>query len=158
RDALAKLYAGLTGERPQFKDSEDAATTLAEKLEHKDCLIVIDDVWDAAHLKYFLRGGAGCARLITSRQIVVASEAKAKRVSVDEMTTDEAVAMLTARLDPQPGDLMPFRGLAHRLGEWPLLLKLAAAAISLRIELGATLEKALAYVNSELSRGGVTCQ
>ena len=154
-DALAKLYAGLTGERPQFKDSEDAAMTFAEKLEHKNCLIVIDDVWDPAHLKYFLRGGAGCARLITSRQIEVASEAKAKRVSVDEMTTDEAVGMLTARLNPQPDDLAPFRRLADRLGEWPLLLKLAAAAISQRIERGATVENALTYVHAALERGGV---
>jgi hypothetical protein len=108
-DALAKLYAGLTGERPQFKDAEDAAATLAEKLEHKNCLIVIEDVWDAAHLKYFLRGGAGCGRLITSRQIEIASEAKAKRVSVDEMTGDEGVAMLMARLDMQPSDQAPFQ-------------------------------------------------
>src|SRR5262249_21956019 len=74
----------------------------------------------------------------------------------DEMTTDEAVAMLTTRLVPQPQDLVPFRGLAHRLGEWPLLLKLAAAAISQRTERGAALENVLAYVNSALLQGGVT--
>ncbi len=60
-DALAKLHAGLTGERPAFKDAEDAATSLAERLEGKNCLIVIDDVWDPAHLEPFLRGGPGCA-------------------------------------------------------------------------------------------------
>ena len=149
-DALAKLYAGLTGERPQFKDAEDAAVTLAEKLEHKNCLIVIDDVWDPADIKHLLRGGPGCARLITSRQIEVASEAKAKRVSVDEMTADEAIAMLMARLDPQPSDEAPFRALAHRLGEWPLMFKLAAPMIAQRIERGATVENTLAYVNGAL--------
>src|SRR5262245_47697108 len=46
-DALGKLYAGLTGERPHFKDAEDASISLAERLEHKNCLIVIDDVWAA---------------------------------------------------------------------------------------------------------------
>jgi len=60
--ALAKLHAGLTGERPAFKDGEDAATSLAERLEGKNCLVVIHDVWDRAHLEPFLRGGPGCAR------------------------------------------------------------------------------------------------
>jgi len=154
-DALAKLYAGLTGERPAFKDAEDAATTLAEKLEHKNCLIVIDDVWDPAHVKPFLRGGAGCARLITTRQAEVAGEA-ANRVAVDEMSTDEAVEMLIARLDPRPTNAAPFHKLAHHLGEWPLLLKLAAAAISQRIVRADSVERAVAYVNTALDRGGIT--
>jgi hypothetical protein len=34
---LAKLYAGLTGERPSFRDAEDAATCLAETLQQKNC-------------------------------------------------------------------------------------------------------------------------
>jgi hypothetical protein len=65
---LTRLYAALTGERPGFVSIEDAAQALAEKLEHKRCLIVIDDAWDVAHLRPFLRGGAGCARLVTTRQ------------------------------------------------------------------------------------------
>jgi hypothetical protein len=95
-DALAKLHAGLTGDRPAFKDAEDAATSLAERLEGKNCLIVIDDVWDPANLEPFLRGGPGCARLITSRQLQVATDVQAKRLQLDEMSTSEAVAMLTA--------------------------------------------------------------
>jgi WD40 repeat protein len=155
-DALAKLYAGLTGERPAFKDAEDAATSLAEKLEHKNCLIVIDDVWNPDDLKPFLRGGAGCARLITTRIAEVAGEAKAKRVTVDEMTSDQAVEMLVARLGTRPARLDPFQALGRRLGEWPLLLKLAAAAIAQRIERGDTLERAVAYVNTAVHRDGVT--
>src|SRR5262245_33559825 len=155
-DALAKLYAGLTGERPTFRDAEDAATTLAEKLEHKNCLIVIDDVWNPAYLKPFLRGGAGCARLLTTRQTEVAGEAKARRVAVDAMTTDEGVEMLVQQLSPRPSDLTPFRDLAHRLGEWALLLKLAAAAISQRIERGDSVQGALAYVNTAVEQSGMT--
>ncbi len=69
------------GDRPAFKDAEDAATILAERLEGKNCLIVIDDVWDPAHLDPFLRGGTSCARLITSRLLQVATEVQAKRPS-----------------------------------------------------------------------------
>jgi WD40 repeat protein len=155
-DALTKLYAGLTGERPAFKDTEDAAAALAEKLQYKNCLIVIDDAWNPDHLKPFLRGGVGCARLITTRMIDVAGEVSAKRVAVDEMTSDEAVQLLVARLERRPPDLETFRQLAHRLGEWPLLLKLVGAAIAKHIDMGDTLEGAAKYVNEALDRGGVT--
>jgi hypothetical protein len=70
---------------------------------------VIDDVWDPAHLRPFLRGGEGCARLITSRLLPVATEAQASTVTVDEMSGEEAVAMLTARLESSPSDLAPWR-------------------------------------------------
>jgi hypothetical protein len=155
-DALAKLYAGLTGERPSFKDAEDAATTLAEKLERKTCLIVIDDVWDPAHLRLFLRGGEGCARLITSRLLQVATDAQAKRLLVDEMSGQEAVAMLTGRLPEPPPDLTPFRVLAQALGEWPLLLRLAGSAMAELVALGAPVDQALASVREDLAEGGIT--
>ncbi len=155
-DALAKLYAGLTGERPSFKDAEDAATTLAEKLERKTCLIVIDDVWDPAHLRPFLHGGEGCARLITSRLLQVATDAQAKRLLVDEMSDTEAVAMLTARLPQQPTDLGPFRALARALGEWPLLLRLAASAMAELVVMGATIDQVVASVREDLAEDGIT--
>ncbi len=121
--ALTKLYARLTNKdvRPVFTDMEDAAAAFAERLQHKNCLIVIDDVWNLDHLKPFLRGGADCARLITTRMIDVAGEVTAKPVAVDEMTSDEAVQMLVSRLKTRPPDSEPFRLLARRLGEWPLL-------------------------------------
>jgi hypothetical protein len=80
---VMKLYAALTGERPIFVDLEDAQRELELRIEHRNCLIVIDDVWQAAHLKPFLRGGKGCARLITTRLFDVAADAT--RVDVDQM-------------------------------------------------------------------------
>ncbi len=150
---LTRLYAALTGERPAFVSVEDAAQALGDKLQNRNCLIVIDDVWNPADLGPFCRGGSGCARLVTTRQAAVAAEAE--RVEVDEMTAGEAVALLIARLPQKPASLDPFRQLAHRLGEWPLLLKLAAGALRQRIERGDTLAGALAYVGKALDRRGV---
>jgi len=141
-DALAKLHVGLTGERPAFKDAEDTATSLAERLEGKNCLVVIDDVWDPAHLEPFLRGGPGCARLITSRLLQVATDVQAQRLLVDEMSASEAVAMHTARLPGPPPDPAPFQALAQALGEWPLLLRLAASAMAELVELGCSVADA----------------
>jgi hypothetical protein len=151
---LTRLFAALTGERPGFVSVEDAAQALAEKLDQKRCLIVVDDVWDAAHLKPFLRAGPGCARLVTTRQAPVAAEGK--RITVDEMTSQEAVSLLIARLGSRPADPQPFRKLASRLGEWPLLLRLAGSALRQRLDRGDSLEGALRYVDRALEKRGVT--
>ena len=61
----------------------------AHRQDGRRCLLVIDDVWDRAHLRPFVRGGKGCTRLITTRSFAIADEAvadEAGRVAVDEMT------------------------------------------------------------------------
>jgi NB-ARC domain/TIR domain len=99
--ALGKLYTALTGnDREDFRDVEDARQHLAERLEDRTCLIVVDDVWDPNHLQHFLRSGRQCAWPITTRQFDVAAEAES--VSVEEMTPDQAVNLLTARFEPKP--------------------------------------------------------
>jgi hypothetical protein len=153
QEGLTKLYAALTGERPGFVDEEDAAFSLSEKLQDKNCLIVIDDVWDLSNLRPFLRGGSGCTRLITTRNFEIAAEAN--RIEVDEMTRSEAIGMLTARLSITPTDLGYFDELADRLNEWPLLLELANAALRQRIERGDSLEGAIKYLNRKLDEQGV---
>lgn len=74
-ERLTQLYAALSGERPGFVTVEDAASQLAQQLEDRDCLLVIDDVWDAAHLRPFQGNGKSCARLITTRNFALAAEA-----------------------------------------------------------------------------------
>ena len=61
------LIYTLSRERPGFTGIDAATAHLAELLAERDMLLVIDDVWNAAHLKPFLQGGKRCARLITTR-------------------------------------------------------------------------------------------
>ena len=96
------MYAALTGEHPGFADEEDASFHLRQKLEGRNCLVVIDDVWDAGHLNPFLRASNQCARLVTARRPEIATNAK--RVNVDEMRVGEAVALLAMGM---PGRLPP---------------------------------------------------
>ncbi len=152
--ALTKLYDALTGERPVFVDVENAAFNLRQKLENRNCLLVLDDVWDPIHLKPFLFRTSKCAHLVTTRQFDVAAGTK-KRVIVDEMTSTEAIELLTANLDSHPDDLRPFRALAERLGEWPLLLKLAASTLQQRLARGNSHQSALLYLNTALDKRGV---
>jgi WD40 repeat protein len=151
---LTKLYAALTGERLPFLDIDDAAIHLAERLDQKNCLIVIDDAWDPQHVMPFLRGGKQCSRLITTRRLQVLSETGARKVSINEMTADQSLELLIARLRVAPADTRRLLALAHRLGEWPLLLKLAASQLRERMDRGDSFEGALSYVETALQRRG----
>lgn len=144
----------LSGERPGYAHIEAATAALVELLADRDILIVIDDVWDRAHLKPFVQGGPRCARVITTR-VLDALPANASRVDVDAMRADEATALVGYGL-PQ-GFEADLRDLAARLGEWPLLLTLVNAALRERVHvIGQDLPAAIAYVHKALDRRGFT--
>ncbi|MEJ2541302.1 MAG: TIR domain-containing protein [Gemmatimonadota bacterium] len=155
RGGLTKLYAALTGTRPGFVDIEDATTALRERLKDKNCLVVIDDAWNEVDLRPFLDAAKGLSCVVTTRIKELAVDAD-RVLSVREMTTDEAVSMLCARLELGPGHLEPIRELARRLGEWPLLLRLASATLRQRIQRGDSLDGALEYLDHALTRRGFT--
>ena len=148
---LTTLYAEITDERPGFASEEDAANSLARVLDGLKCLIVIDDVWNEGHLRYFPSGAGDCVRLITTRNQGIAGD---NAVPVDEMTGDESIEMLTARLPALPHDLKPFQELAALLGEWPLLLELANAALRKRLRHRDSVDSALEYVRAAYGRHG----
>jgi hypothetical protein len=151
---LSRLHAALAGEWQSFGSEDDAARVLAEQLDGRHCLLVIDDVWNLAHLQPFLRGGDDCVRLITTRMFHVATEAT-EMVPVEEMTVEEAAALLTMRLEPPPADEGPFLALADRLGQWPLMLELAESTLRQRLKRGDSLDGALAYLNQALDEEGL---
>lgn len=146
----------LSGHRPGFASIEAATAALAELLADRDLLIVIDDVWDAAHLRPFLQGGERCARIVTTRMADVLP-ADARRVDVDAMAEAEAVAVLAGGLDAAPAEQDALAALARRLGEWPLLLTLVNGALRERVLAHRQpLPAALAWVNKALDRHGLT--
>ena len=148
------LIAMLSGRRPGFAGIEAATASLAELLADRDLLIVIDDVWNGAHLAPFLQGGERCARVVTTRNADVLP-AGARRVDVDAMRGDEAAALVGFGLPAGHEDAL--RALATRLGEWPLLLKLVNSALRERaLHRGQPVEAALAYVNTALDKRGLT--
>src|SRR5215217_7548212 len=115
------LIVTLGDERPSFTALDAAVNRLKELLADRDILIVIDDVWDRAHLNPFIQGGPRCARLNTTRNFDTLP-AGTTRVRVDAMQQDEATALLAAGLDQvEPKDRTlrrELRELASRLGEW----------------------------------------
>ena len=150
---LTKLYQKLTDSTRTFVDGEQAAGELAQQWENKHCLVVVDDVWNEAHLRPFLRGGERCTRLVTTRNSDTLPP-HTQNVDVDAMQSTEAVELLGYDLPKEQQE--EFRELAARLGEWPLLLKLVNGALREQIELGSNLDESLDFVNEGLTEEGLT--
>jgi tetratricopeptide (TPR) repeat protein len=152
---MAKLYNAITGEARTFLDEEETGKALTEKLSDKNYLIVINDVWTSKHLQPFLSGGRRCACLFTTCDLSVVTGIGAKQIVVSEMTTSEAVQMITAELDLSPDDHRLFAEFVEVLGRSPLALRLARAALQNRIALGEKPIKALEHLRHALDKHGV---
>jgi hypothetical protein len=146
----------LSGERPGFTSITEAVTRLKERLADRDILLVIDDVWNKVHLEPFLQGGPRSARLITTRNPNTLPD-RAAEGNVDAMREAEAVALLGAELQyhDREGVYVALKLLAVRLGEWPLLLKLANGVLRNRVRSGESLPNPIAYANRALDRRGL---
>ncbi|MBA3534240.1 MAG: CHAT domain-containing protein [Ardenticatenales bacterium] len=153
---VATLIHALSPKRGKhsFPDLESATARLATLLEERTVLLVIDDVWEAAHLAPFLSGGKHCARLITTRNTHLL-ERGVRQIAVDAMRRSEAVALLGTTLPA--GHDKALRALAGRLGEWPLLLKLVNKFLhNLVTDLGLDIASAIQEANETLSNLGLT--
>ena len=153
---VTDLIKTLNDEQPTFAGLEATTARFRELISERDILLVIDDVWDQEHLRPFLQGGERCARLVTTRNLDTLPN-QAKKVSVAQMQRTEAMRLLQTGLPDSAQQISTFRNLAVRLGDWPLLMKLANGALQKRVcDIGQPLEEALSYVQQTLDRRGVT--
>ncbi len=144
------IYA-LSHERPDFEDLNSAVFSLKELLNEKRFLIVIDDVWNKAHLEPFLEGGPKCVRLITTR-INETLPADSIEIPVDTMHASEAVELLKSGISIN--DCAGLEDLARKLGKWPLLLKLTNSALKQHIRASKNVDRAIDYVKMALEKKG----
>jgi len=117
------LISRLDPERAvAFTDPQQAGEHLAALLAMgPPRLLVLDDVWYPEQLSAFPVGGRRCARLVTTR-IPSLVTGEGVSVRVDQVTLEQARAMLTAELPFVPSLLVA--GLIAETGRWPLLLRL----------------------------------
>jgi WD40 repeat protein len=166
-DLIESLTAKLTGAKPGLANVTMAAAHLKETIGDRRMLLVIDDVWNKSDLDPFLGGAPNLVRLVTTRFDHVLPTDAAK-VPVDAMQPAEAVALLAVGLVPEEGDAArPARlaeveaarpaliALAHRLGEWPLLLTLANAQLRAEVEGGASVADAIEYAERLYDEAGL---
>ena len=148
-----ELVEALGDPRPSFVTLNAAEARLRELLANRTLLFVVDDVWNAAHLRPFMQGGPRCTRLITTR-VLDAAPPKAVKVEVDAMRPEEAVSLL--RFDLPDGLGAELKELASALGEWPLLLRLANGVLRYRVnDREQPLADALQFVADDLRENGL---
>jgi hypothetical protein len=121
------IYA-LGSAVPPTALTPDALTNLlTQTLSGRRCLFIVDDVWQRAHLKYFLAAAQGCRLLFTTRNADIATEVKAAIRPVPVMARDEAIALLIEwageSIIDTPRSLQ--EAIVERLGRLPLAIKLA---------------------------------
>lgn len=75
-----------------YEDEQAGRSCLIDTLEDKACLLILDDAWDAEHVKPLLVGGERCLLLVTSRKIEVLPEATL--INLGAMEEDEALALM----------------------------------------------------------------
>lgn len=100
---------------------------LAQLLQDRACLLILDDVWRYKDAEVFQLGGPHCRLLLTTRQAEVATKLGAHVQPVPLMTPDDAITLLEAWT---PGHLADAERevkeqIVERLGYLPLAIKLA---------------------------------
>ncbi|MFJ7071044.1 NB-ARC domain-containing protein [Streptomyces sp. NPDC101115] len=131
---VAEATRFITGDTTAFDDPGLAGEHLGRLLDQRPrTLLLLDDVWEAEQLEPFLRGGARCVRLVTTR-VPGALPNGTERVRVDEMSPDQARAVLTWELPELPETVV--RDLLEATGRWALLLRLTNRLIVRRIATG----------------------
>jgi hypothetical protein len=94
--SLALLNELLHALEPSVREAitlEDARDRWRHALGERAYLLVIDDVWQREAMEEVMKEGPRCGRLITTRNDQILPDA-AKRVWVDAMESDEAMALL----------------------------------------------------------------
>jgi NB-ARC domain/TIR domain/Sel1 repeat/CobQ/CobB/MinD/ParA nucleotide binding domain len=100
---------------------EEAERRLASRLTNKQCLVVVDDVIDVAHLNLIPSIGPAARVIVTTRSLGVAGLAADATFALDPLAASDAVTWMTRqKMAPEIAEQ-----LAEKLGNLPLALELA---------------------------------
>jgi hypothetical protein len=129
---LWRIYGALVQSReaPPVAVSE-AVERLAQVLEKKLVLVVLDDVWQVGDVEPFLTAlGDRCHILMTTREARVARALGAREHAVDELSMDEALELLLQWAE-QPRDWRPDAAdtIVRECGRLPLAVAMAGAML-----------------------------
>lgn len=153
---LADMTARVTGRPPaRFGSVSAAAAALAEALEGRRVLLVLDNVWRAGDLEPFLRGGSGCVRLVTCRRADVLP-ATAAVLPVDRMEPAQAIELLGRDVPGASGAVLyPLYERTHR---WPVVLGILNGVLRARSSRLASLplEQVVEGLARRLDDGGLS--
>src|SRR5262249_40047809 len=110
---------------------ESLKLTVAQLLEERTCLLIVDDVWKRSDAEIFRCAAPHCRLLVTTRDAVIARELGAQVLSIPVMTPEDAITLLEEWAD---GHLEKVKvavkhQIVKKLGCLPLAVKLAGAQL-----------------------------
>jgi hypothetical protein len=160
RDAGKEVLPGLVNgliaqlepdQAVTFTDARQAADHLVAILvKGPRRLLIVDDVWSEEQLAVFPVAGR-CARLVTTRNPSLAAGSVVP-VEVDQMSQAQALALLSAGLQPLPPVLA--EALVQEAGRWPLLLRLVNKILADQARLQLDVARAAEDLLGRLHAGG----
>lgn len=114
------------------RDEVACRDRLQELLYRRQALLIIDDVWEIQHGRFFLVGGPRCRTVVTTRELPVAHHlaTRLRTLPVDVLSSQAALDLLY-RLAPEAGVNPTTAGqLCERLEYLPLALTLAGRMLA----------------------------
>lgn len=119
------------------RDEDACQIRLQEALYHRRALLIVDDIWEIGHGKYFMVAGPHCRTLLTTRELPVAHHlATRDRTLKVDVLDPEAALQLLIRLAPETGRNEAIaKQLCERLEYLPLALTLAGRMLANEAEI-----------------------
>jgi DNA-binding SARP family transcriptional activator/tetratricopeptide (TPR) repeat protein len=118
-------------------DLNSRATAVRGLLAHKQALIVLDNVDDAALARPLLPGGAGCVVIVTTRSREAAAALNAQSLSLSDLSPDNSLDMLVhivgaARVTAPLSEKAAAAQIGQLLHHLPLAVEIAAQLLQSR--------------------------
>jgi len=129
---LMALGQAFNDDLKEYIDIESGKARIAKVLTDKNCLLVLDDLWDVKHAEAFVNAlGTRCRLLITTRDGGLATSLGAQEHRLDVLSIEDAMHLL-ASYSGQPVNEMPAEAhdVAKECGNLPFALALCGAMVS----------------------------
>lgn len=128
---LRQAGAALREDIAAWTSETLARTRLSEALENKECLLILDDLWNVPDAESF-RGALSpsCTLLVTTRNLDVVRAIGAEPLQLGLLTDDQALELLARWSGQSTSTLMPeARRVASECGNLPLALAMIGAMV-----------------------------
>jgi DNA-binding SARP family transcriptional activator/tetratricopeptide (TPR) repeat protein len=132
-EALGRFLRALGDQEMTGKTLAELSARFRELTAARRLLVVLDNARDAAQVRPLQPTGAGCAVIVTSREVLATLDG-ATHIRLDVMAGDEAVALLgrIAGAERIQDDLPAAEDVAGLCGHLPLALRIAGARLVTR--------------------------
>jgi len=129
--SLQTRLATALGDNRLITDIETGRQQLAEAFKERECLLVLDDLWEAAPASYLAPLGEKGQLLFTTRKGIVAQELGAQEHELDLLSEEDALKFLFRAVRTQERALPPeAKEVARECGYLPLALAIAGALVT----------------------------